>query len=158
MTIELFGLNVLQTVVGGVLLTFLFFLLKEKCFSLPNVNGTWYLEIHTKKTAYRPFEGMKLRYIVMMWREGGKIEGTIEKVYELSSTGEREYVGKQRTRGQIHGSIEKRYFSKDRLCLHIVEDGHERQSSNFYDVTIFSTKEMIGVFSSMVANQSSLSD
>ena len=107
--------------------------------------------MHTSKTAYEPYEGMVLRYIAIVWREGSVIKGTVEKVYENSSTGEREYVGKNRTRGQVEGHIEKRYFLKDGVSLHIVEDGHGRQSTCFYELVVQRNDRMTGVFFAMAA-------
>ena len=89
----------------------------------------------------------------MIWREGNNIKGSAEKIYENSSTGEREFVGKNRTRATLEGYIEKNYFGKDRIFLHSVENGHGRESTNFYDLLITSNSNMIGAFSSMVANQ-----
>jgi hypothetical protein len=96
---------------------------------------------------------MVLRYVAMLWREGGRIKGTVEKIYENSSTGERSYVGTNRTRGVVDGFVEKNYFSKDQVVLHVVEDGHGRESTNFYSLTVNSNGKMTGNFSSMVANQ-----
>lgn len=141
------------TVLGGSALALLFFWLKEKIFPLPAVTGRWYFEIRTVNTTYIPYKGMALRYVGMLWREGKCIKGTVEKIYENSSTGERNYVGANRTRGVVDGFVEKNYFSKDRVVLHVVEDGHGRESTNFYNLTVISKDNMIGDFSSMVANQ-----
>ncbi|SEA84141.1 hypothetical protein SAMN05660420_03374 [Desulfuromusa kysingii] len=143
----------LATVVGGGILAFLFFWLREKIFPIPKIAGRWFFEIRTINTAYNPYKGMILRYIAMFRQAGNSIEGTVEKIYENSSTGEREYVGENRTRGVAEGYIEKNYFSKDRLILHVVEDGHGRESTNYYDLEITSSDQMSGGFSSMVANQ-----
>lgn len=157
MTKELFLLNFLYslfaTVIGGGILAFLFFWVREKVFPLPQVTGRWFFEMHTVNSAYNPYKGMILRYIAILWREGNRIEGTVEKIYENSSTGEREYEGKNRTRGVVQGYVQKNYFSKDRVVLHVVEDGHGRESTNFYDLIVISDDEMAGSFSSMVANQ-----
>ncbi len=157
MTKEVFALNflysLLATVIGGGILAFLFFWLREKVFPIPKIAGRWFFEIRTINTAYKPYEGMILRYIAMFWQAGNRIQGTVEKIYENSSTGEREYIGKNRTRGVAEGYIEKNYFSKDRLVLHVVEDGHGRESTNIYDLVIDSSEEITGSFSSMVANQ-----
>ncbi|MCK2184101.1 hypothetical protein [Halomonas getboli] len=157
MTTEQFWLNflcsVLATVIGGGILTFLFFWLREMVFPLPNVTGRWYFEIHTVNSAYNPYKGMVLRYVAMLWREGNRIEGTVEKVYENSSTGEREYEGENRTRGLVVGYIEKKFFSKDRIVLHVVENGHGRESTNFYELKFSSKEGMTGCFNSMVAKQ-----
>lgn len=157
MTKEQFALNflcsLLATVIGGGVLAFLFFWLREKVFPLPKVTGRWFFEMHTINSAYNPYKGMVLRYMAILWREGNRIEGTVEKIYENSSTGEREYVAKNRTRGVIEGFVQKNYFSKDRVVLHVVENGHGRESTNLYDLTVSSDNEMTGSFSSMVANQ-----
>jgi hypothetical protein len=145
--------SIIATVIGGVILALLFFWARERLFPLPDIARRWYFEMRTINTSYEPYNGMVLRYVAMLWREGNRIHGTAEKIYENSSTGERDYVGKNRTRGVVDGYLEKNYFSKDRLYLHVVEDGHGRKSTNFYDLIIISDKEMIGVFNSMVANQ-----
>ena len=157
MTIELFiwsfAYSLFATVIGGGILAFLFFWLREKVSPLPVVTGRWYFEMHTVKTAYRPFEGMRLRYVAMLLREGNRIAGTVEKIYENVSGGERWYEGKNRTRGIVEGFIEKRYFSKDRVTLHVVEAGHERESTNFHDLVVESNEQMRGRFTSTVADQ-----
>jgi len=157
MTIEQFWVNLLcaflATILGGGFLTLLFFWLREIVFPLPDITGRWYLEMHTVNSAYNPYKDMDLRYIAMLWREGNRIEGTVEKIFEKTSQREKSYEGKNRTRGSVAGFIEKNYFTKDRIILHVIEDGHGRESTHFYELT-FNTKEyMTGSFSSMVAQQ-----
>lgn len=147
-----FAISLASTVAGGGILAFLFFLLREKSFSLPSMAGCWHVEMRTDKTAYRPYENMVLRYVAMLWRDGSRIRGTVEKIYENSSTGERYYTGKDRTRGKIEGYIDKRYFSKDRIYIHIVEEGKQRESTHLHDLKIEKTGRMIGTFCSMVAD------
>ncbi len=148
MNFDSFMSSTIATVVGGLILALLFFWAREKLFPLPGVGGRWYFEIRTINTAYNPYSGMVLRYVAMLWQEGNRIQGTVEKVYENSSTGEKEYVGTDRTRGVAKGYLEKNHFAKDRLFLHIVEDGHGREFTNYYDIIILSDKEMIGAFNS----------
>ena len=144
--------SIASTVIGGVLLAFLFFLSREIWFPLPNITGKWHVEMRTSKTAYEPYEDMVLRYVATAWREGSVIKGTVEKVYENSSTGEREYVGENRTRGRVEGHIDKRYFSKDRVSLHIVEDGHGRESTSFHELVVQRNASMTGTFFAMAAD------
>ncbi len=153
MSFDSFLADILATVIGGMLLTLLFFIAKEKLFSIADVNGVWYLEMETINTAYNPYKGMILGYIIIIWREGNSIKGTAEKIYENSSTGNRTYEGKNRTRGIIEGFVEKKYLGKDRIFLHVVENGHGRESTNFYDFIVKSNALMFGKFNSMVANQ-----
>jgi hypothetical protein len=145
--------DIIATIAGGVLLAVLFFLGKEKWFPLPDVAGRWYFEARTVTTAYRPYDGMILRFVAMLWREGHTVQGTFEKVYEKSSTGERTFTGTNRTRGVVDGYIEKNYLGRDRLLLHMVEDGHGRESTSFHHLILDSGERMSGEFTSMVADQ-----
>jgi hypothetical protein len=153
MSFASFWSDLLATVFGGIALALIFFLAKEKCFSLPNLTGRWFLEQTTQTTAYAPYEGMVLRYVLMLWLEGNRVEGTAEKLYENSSTGEREYIGTNRTRSIVSGYVEKRYFGSDRIYLHCVEDGHGRESTNFFVFTPAAGDRLAGTFTSMVAEQ-----
>lgn len=153
MSFESFLSDLLATLAGGALLATLFFWSREKVFPLPKITGHWYFQMTTRQSAYRPYDDMILRYVAMLWREGYRVEGTVEKVYEISSTGEREYVGKDRTRGTVEGYVEKNYFGKDRVFLHVVEDGHGRESTNFYELVAESSERLSGEFASMVADQ-----
>lgn len=145
--------DLLANLLGGVLLTFVFFVVKEKICPLPGIAGRWYYEIHTEVTAYRSYTGMVLRYVAMTWIEGHTIRGTVEKVYENSSTGRREFVGLNRTRGVIEGHIEKNYLSKDKIFIHVIERGHGRESTNFFSLIVQKNGVMTGSFHSMVADQ-----
>jgi hypothetical protein len=153
MSFASFWADLLATVTGGIILAVLFFLAKEILFPLPKLTGRWYLEQTTQTTAYTPYAGMILRYVVMLWREGSRVEGTAEKIYENSSTGERTFSGESRTRATVTGYVEKKYFGKDRIYLHVVEDGHGRESTTFYEITADRACTFHGHFSSMVADQ-----
>ena len=145
--------GIVATVIGGSLLTLLFFFAKEKLFPLPKIAGRWHFETQTVDTAYKPFAGMILRYVATMWQEGSIIHGTFEKTYENSSTGKREYVGSYRSRGTIESCIYKHYLSKDRIYIHLVEEGKTRTSTIFFDLVSESSSEMSGSFQSMAADQ-----
>ncbi|GAB6071026.1 hypothetical protein JCM30760_21230 [Thiomicrorhabdus hydrogeniphila] len=153
MNFDTFWADIIATILGGIALTFLFFLSREKLFPIPEVTGQWYLEMRTENTDYNPYKDMVLRYVIMIWREGNALKGSAEKIYENSSTGERDFVGQNRTRAIIEGYVEKNYLGKDRVFLHAVEDGHGRESTNFYDLQMKSDLKMEGIFNSMVANQ-----
>ena len=127
--------------------------MKEKLCPLPDIVGRWNFEMQTENTSYRPFQEMILGYVAMLWREGHVVHGTVEKIHEKSSTGEREYVGKDRTRGEIRGYIDKNYLGKDRVFLHIIEAGERRDSTYFHELTFGSKGCMIGTFASTVAEQ-----
>jgi len=151
-----FASNVAATVIGGILLSVLFFWAKERLFPIPLITGKWFFEMKTTKTSYNPYKDMILRYEAFLWREGSRIEGSVEKIYENSSKGERKYVGPNRTRGSVSGYVEKNYLGKDLIYLHVVEAGHGRESTNFYKLSDLNKNEMVGTFQSMVANQSGI--
>jgi hypothetical protein len=153
MNFDSFFADIIATLVGGIGLTFLFFVAREKLFPVPEVTGRWYMEMVTVNTAYKPYDDMILRYVIMIWREGNTLKGSAEKIYENSSTGKRDFVGQNRTRAIVEGYIEKNYLGKDRIYLHSIEDGHGRESTYFYDLLVTAESEMIGAFNSMVANQ-----
>jgi len=153
MSISAFLANLASTVLGGALLTFIFFYLKEKVFPIPDIDGMWFFEVTTNETAYRPYKNMKLRYVAVVLREGAQLHGTVEKIHESSSTGVRDYVGRNRTRGVLSGYIQKNYFGRDRIFIHVAEGGELRESTNFYGLEILSNEEMNGTFASMVASQ-----
>ncbi len=91
----------------------------------------------------------------MLWREGMAIRGTAEKFYEFThESGTKEYVGPERTRAKVEGFIQKNYLGKDRIIIHIVENGHGRESTNFHELKFESKVKMNGHFTSMVAKQS----
>lgn len=148
--------DILATIIGGLLLALIFFFLKEKFFPIPAIMGTWRLIQNTELTQYIPYHKMELEYRVLLRIEGSKVFGTLEKVREKSSTGERTYVGEHRSRGLIEGYVEKNIFGKDRVQLHVYERNHKRQSSTLHILTIIKENDdwkLIGEFSSTVANQ-----
>lgn len=153
MSISAFLADLVATVLGGAILTFIFFFLKEKVFPLPDIAGLWFFEVTTHETAYKPYENMRLCYVAIVWREGTQLHGTVEKLHERSSTGERDYVGKNRARGVLNGYIQKNYFGKDQLFIHVAEVGEIRESTNFYGLHVLSDRAMQGTYASMVANQ-----
>ena len=148
-----FLIKVLSTLTGGILLGLLFYFTREKIFPLPDVTGRWYFRMVTVDSSYKPYKGMVLGYVAMLWREGCKIKGTIEKIYENSSNGERSFEGVHRRRGLVEGYIEKYYFVQDRIFLHVIEDGFGRQSTHFFDVRVIPDNKMSGAFNSMIAYQ-----
>ncbi len=120
------------------------------------LTGRWYYEIITQKTAYNPYAGMQLRYEAILCLEGNRIHGTAEKIFESSAAQpHRHYIGDERKRASVQGYIQKNYFGKDKMFLHIVEQG-SRESTTYQeleDATILHGLEWRGQFQSMVASQ-----
>ncbi|MCL1077106.1 hypothetical protein D5R81_07690 [Parashewanella spongiae] len=152
-----------SAIAAGFSLTLLFFLIREKVYGKTDISGKWHFNMTTEKTAYNPYKNMELRYIAILWLEGNEIHGTVEKVHEFSSTTNeagRSYVGENRSRGVVTGVYEKKYFGKDKIHIHISEQGKGRESTNFFTLRFskcinFRVEEikLSGTFSSFVADQ-----
>jgi hypothetical protein len=155
MQLNEFLIGVSTTVTGGAILTILIFLIKERICPIPDLSGLWYLKQTTETSAYNPYKGVSLKYLLVLHCDGKKIEGTAEKLYEESITSEesRSYFGKNRTRATISGSIQKRYFEKDLIYLHVIEQGHGREYTTFYKLELQRSTGGIGSFSTTAADQ-----
>ena len=158
MNLYSFALNIAATVIGGVILSLLFFWVKEKVFPIPRITGRWFFEMKTTETSYNPYKDMILQYEAIVSIEGKKIEGTVEKIYEDSSrTREKEYTGKHRTRGLVSGYVEKNYLGKDFVYLYFVEKNKaekiedERESTTFFKLINPKDNQMDGTFISTIA-------
>ncbi len=146
-------IDALPTVFGGVILTVIFFTFREWFFRIPNLSGEWNVITTTENTTYSPYQGMELKYIVVLCCMGNRIQGTSEKISEnTSSNGEVIYPHKTRIRGKIDGHIEHRYLSKSKVVLHIVEDGDIRESTTYHELKVLSKTTMRGTFFSTAAN------
>ena len=143
----------LATILGGLILALVFFYIREKGFPLPDVSGEWTVSSETVETSYKPYIGMLLKYKVIIFCEGPSITGTSEKIWESSSKGEQTYTGRHRIRGEICGSIEKKYLSKDKIKIHIVEHGELRDSTSYHDLIVDKQRRsMRGKFYSTAAD------
>ena len=102
MNFSTFLSDVIATTLGGAVLTFIFFLLREKAFKPPSLNGSWIYEQHTFNSDYAPYKNLTLRYIALIGRDGNQIYGSAEKFFEITADGkEKEYTGKTRSLVEI---------------------------------------------------------
>jgi hypothetical protein len=147
-------IGVLATVIGGLLLALIFFLLSDFIFRLPALSGPWSFESETRSTTYNPYKGLKLTYLVLVWQEGHAIYGSGEKVRENVDGAIRTYTGAQRSSIEIRGYLTKRYFGKSEVVLHFHEDGEKRHSSTMQALKILDSTTMEGTYVSTVANSS----
>jgi hypothetical protein len=148
------GISVGGTLIGGLLLALIFFLLNDFVFSLPTLSGLWSFQSETSLTSYNPYKEMKVTYLVLLWQEGHAIYGSGEKVRENVKGVIRTYTGEQRSRIEIRGHITKRFFKKSTVVLHFTEHGEKRQSSTMQNLRICDKAAMEGDYASTVANSS----
>src|SRR5271169_852459 len=86
-------IQIASTVIGGIILALIFFLVKDRLFGLPGLSGLWTFQVTTETTSYNPFKNMSLTYLVLLIQEGNHLSGTGEKIKEVMATGTREFVG-----------------------------------------------------------------
>ena len=145
-----------KNVLSGIILTSIFFWTREKIFPLPDIAGHWAVEMHTDTSDIDKYQEMKVKYEAILWREGAVVRGTIEKTSEKTqhSDSTRTYTGKNRTHGDVEGFIQKLYFSsKDRVTIHILEKGEQRNFTHFHDLTtVIGTDSIAGKFFATAAN------
>ncbi|MDC1294986.1 hypothetical protein N8077_01445 [Myxococcota bacterium] len=86
------------------------------------------------------------------------MKGQGEKFSEqLLGEGEpRRLGGKQRTPIEITGSIEKKFFSEDRVFVAIREEGASRLSATLHELSVVNNDEMRGAFRSTIADGAGL--
>lgn len=135
MSFENFLSDSLAAFTGGAALTATLFILNERVFPTPDVNGVWWVQTHTVSSRYNPYCGMYLKHEVMVWQEGKRLYGSSEKIYEDSINGPRQVEGSNRSRGVVDGYLTQFYVPrKNRIRLHIEEAGPNRTSATYFDL------------------------
>jgi|ERR1051326_426102 hypothetical protein len=147
------SVQIVATVIGGIVLALIFFLVRDKIYRLPALSGLWTFWSTTETTSYKPYREMHLVFLVLLVQEGNRLTGTGEKIKEVTSSGIKEYVGKHRTHIQITGFIIQRFFSADECIIHIKEAGELRDSSTIHNLKVTNESSLHGTFVSTVANQ-----
>jgi len=145
-------ISILENVLSGVFLAGLLFFLEENVFSIPDLSGMWTFVSTTDETGYKKYEGMKLTFIALLWCEGNKVYGTVEKVSEVLNGVNRRYKPEARIHLKVNGKITRNIFSKNEAILHFEEKGLKRESSTEQKLIINGNEYMSGLFESTVAN------
>jgi hypothetical protein len=146
--------DILATLLGGMLLTLLFFLVREKLSPLPRLSGVWDVTTTTKTATLPQYAHMVITYRVILLQSGRDMTGTAEKVGENVGGVGHTYKGELRVRSVLSGGIEKFYFSRSRVQIHMVESGRKRESTTFFQLSIDKKNQMSGVWDSTAADSS----
>ena len=141
-----------STVIGGIVLSFIFFLFSDFFYTPPNISGQWYFVNETKDTTYTKFKNLKVYYNVMLIQQGSIISGQGEKIQDELNGKLTEYSGKGKIQIRITGHLKQNFITKDKLSLYYTEEGEKRGSSTFHNLVRFSDERMEGGFSSTIAN------
>jgi len=128
------------------------FIFKEYVRKPKNFSGTFFIKTKTSKTEYIPFEGLTLFHTINVISDGAIVTGHSEKTGEISSSGDIDYIGKNRTPGIITGRVERNYLRKSTLHIIMEEQGKDRKYSTAIHIPI--SKIMRGNFFSTAADSS----
>ena len=144
--------NTVANVISGLLLALVFFFVRENVFPLPDMYGRWHCQTITEETSYADYRGMILGYVAVMLREGDRLAGTVEKVYEKTRSNERYYEGPDRRRGTLSGYVENHHFGPDQLYFHITMAEEQRDITLYFRMSLESKDEAHGRYSATVGD------
>ena len=96
---------------------------------------------------------MHLKYEAMIWQAGSAVNGSTEKVFEHNSVEAFEFDNVKRTHGKLEGYIDRFYLRRNRVILHLTEQGRGRPSSCIFEL-VSKKGDLIGTFHSTAAESS----
>ncbi len=148
-------ISIIGTVLGGLLLSFIYFLLYEFLYRIPDFNGKWEFIEMTKNSTYNPYKDMEVKYLAILWNEGRNVYGSGERISEQEyGKSNKVYEAKERVNIEIQGHIKKRYFWHDEVIIHYIEEGKNRKTSTIHKLYVQSSTTINGSFFKTAANAS----
>lgn len=146
-------INVIGTIIGGILLTAILFLLNEYVFPKKNLTGEWNTITETVKTSYKPFKNLKIEYKIHLIQKGYELSGSGEKIRDIKADGtETIFLREKRVIIEIDGYYERKYFGKSKIYFNINEEGRERKTRATYILTLKKHNKLVGEFISTAAD------
>lgn len=148
-------INIIGTVIGGLLFTVILFFLNEHIFTTDNLTGEWNVTSVTEETSYNPYRNLQLFNTFHLLQKGHEIIGSGEKTKEITSSGtEQEYERGKRTLFKINGYYERKFLGQSKIYLNIIEDGLKRETRTTYILTVKNKNTLTGTFTSTAADSS----
>ncbi len=139
--------NVVSTIVGGMVLAFIFFLLSDIVFALPDLNGKWSVYVTVTETEYAPYQDLRLEFEVILEQHGDELFGFAEKIQETTKNGQITIYGRSdRVRSKIQGHIDGKYLLNDTAITHFTEEGSKRTTTTLQSLTIQNDNIMSGKY------------
>lgn len=147
--------SILETIIGGLLITVILFLINEFIFNKIKLNGCWEVESLTEHTSYNPYGEIKLFHQFHLLQKNYDIFGSGEKYKEITKDGIiEEYEPKKRIEMEITGYYERNFFKKSIINLYLLETGEERRVRTSYTLIIINRNKLQGRFITTAANSS----
>jgi hypothetical protein len=142
-------INILGTIIGGLLLTLILFLLNEYCFTKINLTGEWKTIIKIENSSYNLFKGLKIEYEIHLIQKGYELSGSGEKIKDIKTDGtETIFNREKRVINSIEGYYERKYFGKSKVYLNINEEGRLRETRATYILEVENENNLYGFFKS----------
>ena len=140
-------INIIETIFGGLILTFILFFLNEFVFNKKNLSGVWKVDLEIDESTFNPYKNLLIEYQFHLIQNGNSIKGTGEKIKETNKEKEvTEYERSKRVTIEIDGFYNRKYLRKSQINLNIKENGRQRESRAFYNLKVENNKKMIGSF------------
>lgn len=145
--------NIIGTVIGGLLFTFILFLIKEYFLPKKNITGEWKSITLTKSTTYTSYENLSIEFQIHLLQRDNEIIGSGEKIKDILPDGTfHVYETKERSKIYITGYYEKQYLRRSKVYLNIIEKGAIRESRTTYKLVVKCGNKLEGTFQSTAAN------
>lgn len=149
--------NIMGTVVGGLIFTLILFLLNEYVFPKSNLSGEWLTTIKVQETSYKPFRDITIEYKIHLIQKGYELSGSGEKIKDIKSDGkETVFLRENRVIVDVDGYFERKYFRKSKVFLNINEEGRKRETRATYFLTVINNNNLNGHFISTAADAKGL--
>lgn len=150
-------INVLGTIIGGLLFTFLLFLLNEYVFIKKNLTGEWKVIVKIEKSTELKYENLKIEFKFHLIQKGNEISGSGEKIKDVLVDGSQVlFTPDKRVNVEIDGFFERKFFGKSKIYLNIKEEGRIRKSRTTYSLKLTEKNKIEGVFISSSADSSGI--
>ena len=147
-------MNIIETIISGLILTFILFFINEVCFPKKNLSGEWEAILNIVKTSYDNYKNLKLVYKIHLIQKGYELSGSGEKIKEIfPDDNETEFAIEKRIVINIEGYYQRNYIRKSIIILNIKELGRRRETRATY-ILYYKSKGLIGTFVSTAANES----
>lgn len=140
-------INVIGTIIGGLILTLILFLLNEYAFPKMNITGEWKTITIIEKTSYNPFKNLIVEYKIHLIQKGYELSGSGEKIKDIKPDGTQTvFIREKRVLIDIDGYFERQFFGRSKIYLNINEEGRKRETRATYILTVYSNKILEGTF------------
>ncbi|MBI3520158.1 MAG: hypothetical protein HY062_12500 [Bacteroidetes bacterium] len=148
-------INIIGTILGGLILTLVLFLLNEYIFPKHNLTGEWKTIIKIKSTTYKPFNNLRIEYSIHLLQKNNEILGSGEKIKDIKVDGkETIFLRENRVLINIDGYFDRKFFSNSIIYMNINEEGRKRKTRATYFLALTNKNTLIGTFISTSGDSS----